>query len=167
VVDGCVEERYNLKKVSIPQERNLSVRILNSLLIALLLSCIPGCTTSDNDKRRGDIPIIKEHELGDTRFRCWGGIKDKWLRGIYFPALDRFKLRMSCGRCEYIYIRVILYIDSSGRLVKYKKVLENVCGKSCPKGLEEQLMQFFMYITFPEELRGIAIETMLGTGLKC
>lgn len=110
---------------------------------------------------------MKEHELDNTRFRCWDGIKDKWLREVYFPALDKFKLRMSCGRCEYIYIRVILYIDRNGRLVHYKKGRETVCGKPCPKELEEHLMQFFKEMIFPEELRGIAIETMLGTGLSC
>jgi hypothetical protein len=142
------------------------MKICHLLLAPLFLSCILSCTTYNN-KRQGAIPIIKEHQLKNARFRCWDGIKEKWLREIYSPALKKFKLRMSCGQCEYIYIRVILYIDSSGKLVHYKKVRENVCGKPCPKHLEEQLMQFFQNMIFPEELRGINIETMLGTGLSC
>ena len=74
---------------------------------------------------------------------------------------------MQCVECEYIFVRVQLYINKHGKLKKYKIIDENVCGKKISKQLEACFMEHFENMEFPDSLRKIIIETMLGTGLEC
>ncbi len=111
--------------------------------------------------------IVKEYDLPDKQWRRWNEIKEFWMKNEYLPCLKRFKLRMSCSHCEYIFIKVELKIDAEGRLIGYKKIGENICGKKAGKKLEECLLKYFKNLVFPEELRNMTIEASLGTGLKC
>lgn len=86
---------------------------------------------------------------------------------MYPECLRKFRLKMSCDGCGYIYMTVVIRIDDRGQLSDYDKTGENVCGRVAPQGLERCFMEYLETITFPENLRGAVIEVRLGTGLKC
>ena len=137
-------------------------------LYIFLIIILTGCLykTPTDDKTSSQRPI-KTHELPDEKFRQWTSIKDRWLRNEFPLCLKRYNLEMSCSGCEYIYITVELTIDGDGRLVQYKIIHENICGKRASKQIEKCFMRYFKTIVFPKELRNLTIVANLGNGLKC
>jgi hypothetical protein len=129
----------------------------------LALSPLVSCGDEDIDT----FPVIKSYQLPDPAYEKWDEIETYWFKKVYRKVLTKYHLKLSCANCQYIYYTVILYVSKDGKLIKHKKLKENVCSKKGPKGLLEDLLKYFKELQFPKELRGIGIEVRLGTGLKC
>jgi len=139
-------------------------RILFTLLTILLLTPLSGIQTLIETEQKN---VLKEYELPDPEREAWSNVKSKWMRSEYGACLKKFKLKMSCGGCTYIYIKAVITIDPDGKLSGYEKTGENVCGKKISPELEKCFMEPLKKQIFHEKLKNRSFETMLGTGLKC
>jgi hypothetical protein len=110
---------------------------------------------------------VKEYELPDSEKNHWDIIKSQWMKIDYGACLKKYKLKMNCAGCSYIYMKAVVTISSSGKLAGYKKTGEDVCGRKITPELEKCFMEPLKKQTFPEILKGTTFEVMLGTGLKC
>lgn len=110
---------------------------------------------------------VREYELPDGGRDAWYRIRDEWMRNRYPLCLKKFRLRMSCGDCVYIYMKGNITIDSSGRMSRFNETASNVCSKKIPPALRECFLKPLKEKVFPDNLKGKEFETMLGTGLKC
>ncbi len=111
--------------------------------------------------------VVKSYKLPDPAYEKWDEIEHFWFKNIYKKVMAKYQLKLSCARCPYVYYTVILYINKDGKLIKLKKLKENVCFEKGPKGMLKDFVKYFKDLEFPEELRCIGIEVRLGTGLKC
>lgn len=141
---------------------------MNKIICALLiisvlmpLSVLRG--SGDNET----VDIIREYELPENQRKAWNEFKDGWMRTAYRSCLKTFRLGMTCASCVYIYMKAEIKIGKDGRLESYRKTGENVCGKKITPPLEKCFITPVEQQTFPDELKGVKFETMLGTGLKC
>ena len=88
-------------------------------------------------------------------------------REEYNKCLKKFNLKLKCSSCNYIFIKAEIHIDTNGKMVKYIKLSENICGKKATKEFEECFMKYFKNVKYPEILRSMKIKAMIGTGLRC
>jgi hypothetical protein len=140
--------------------KKISLCLILVLLSALLMVC-----SGDEDVEAFE--VVKSYKLPDPAYGKWDEIEHYWFKNIYRKVLAKHKLKLSCADCANIYYIVILYIDRDGRLAKHKKLKEKVCFEKGPKGLLQDFLKYFKDLEFPKELRSMAIEVRLGTGLKC
>jgi len=143
---------------------NFMNKILYVLLIISILTPLSGLQNY-GDTVSGD--ILKEYELPSIKRQAWNEIKEKWIKNHYRSCLKKFRLKMTCGNCTYIYMKAVITVDNNKRLTGYSKTGENVCGRKITPALEKCLMEPLEQKTFPDDLKNSEFETMLGTGLKC
>lgn len=137
-------------------------RILISLMIMLAALSGMGILTGTEQTH-----AIKEYELPDPGKKQWDIIKSEWMKTEYSACLKKYKLKMNCDGCSYIYMKAEVTINSEGKLSSYKKTGENVCGRKMSPELQKCFMKPLEMQDFPEALKGTTFEVMLGTGLKC
>ncbi len=111
--------------------------------------------------------VPKEHELTEEQKKIWLAMKNQWFKTEYASCLRKHNLKMSCSNCEYVYIRVRMKIDNRGRLVSCTVIQSNVCGREASEDIVQCFTDFFKTFIFPQGLRSVTFETMLGTGLSC
>lgn len=111
--------------------------------------------------------IITFYNLEKEAYKSWNNIDSVWHYNTYQNCLINNKLKLSCAKCENIYLDVVFRIDSSGTLYDYKVVNENMCGMKFKPELKVCFLEFFINYIFPAELRNKSIQVRLGTGLKC
>jgi hypothetical protein len=126
-----------------------------------------GCDKTQNPAQPDSPKRILSYELSGTAWTDWKAIDADWMKNHYWACLEKFNLKMSCGRCEDIFIDVELHINAEGRLDSYKILKENICEKKITPELEQSFLEYFKKLTFPESLRNLIIQTKLGTGLRC
>src|SRR3990167_6698898 len=95
--------------------------------------------TSDSQKRESRVDQV---------------IKDQWLQTEFPSCLQKNKLKLKCGKCEYVYIDVEMSINEEGKLAEHKILKENKCGRFFTKKLEECFLEYFYHYTFPTYFRG-------------
>lgn len=139
-------------------------KILITLLAISLLSPLSGVQTVIDSEQKN---TVKEFELSDLQRSPWSNVKSEWMKLDYSACLKKFKLKMNCDGCSYIYMKAVITINREGRLSGYKKTGEDVCGKKISPELEKCFMEPLKKQIFPEVLKGTEFEVMLGTGLKC
>ncbi len=161
-VDGISTIIYNRKNTGAVKKS--SYIILFVLLVSAAgLSCRSSSTSPHKNRDR----IIDAYKLPGPAFVQWIKLKEKWFGEVYRPALKKHGIRLNCSDCEYAYIRVVIHIDSEGRLFRIDRVKENICGKPAGEKLFRDFTDHFRKITFPLHLRGYSVRVTLGTGLKC
>ena len=111
--------------------------------------------------------VLKSYELKGDAWTSWNAIYQDWMKKEYHQILKENKLKMNCNGCEYIYLDVVLNIDSIGKMTYYKLINSNKCSEKFSKKLEIQFMRSFFNLEFPQPLRNMYFEARLGTGLKC
>ena len=111
--------------------------------------------------------IVKNFELKGKSLHSWLGIDSVWHYNTYLTCMNDFKLKLSCAKCESVYLDVVFNIDSMGKLADYKIVTEKMCGQKFSPDLKICFLEFFINYNFPVELRRMKIQTRLGTILKC
>jgi hypothetical protein len=114
-----------------------------------------------------DAPAVKDYELEDGARQLMRDIHDGWMKREYRGLLRKHRLRMSCASCTAVYLDVRLTIDAEGRVADSKVVAENRCGRAFSEALRRDFLRHYRALVFPEALRNRAIETRLGTSLKC
>jgi len=138
-------------------------------LILIFSACLLwfGCGKTQNPAQPDSPKRILSYELTGSARTAWNAIDADWMKNHYWACLDEFNLKMSCGRCDNIFIDVELHIDTEGRLESYEILKENICANKITPELEQSFLAYFKELTFPESLRNLIIEARLGTGLKC
>ncbi len=111
--------------------------------------------------------VLKYYELKGEAWKDWNAISQNWMKNEYHKILKENKLKMTCSGCEYIYLDVVLNIDSTGKMTYYKLINSNKCSEKFSKKLEIQFMKSFFNLKFPDSLKNMYFEARLGTGLKC
>ncbi len=144
--------------------------IMYRLILLFMLSfsfCINNSSFAQvNDTIPADT-IIKTFDLNDEQWHVWDSIYEYWLKNEFPRCLKMNKLKLSCPHCESIYLTVNFYIDSKGKLSKYKIVKENVCWSKATTSLKNGMLKYFKSLEFPPPLRNINIQAIIGNGLKC
>lgn len=102
-----------------------------------------------------------------TMWKEWNTFDTIWTNNMFPSCLMENNLKLSCADCERISITVQMKIDSTGKLISYKKIKENMCGKNFTALLEKCFLDFFFFLEFPADFRSKTIEVRLGNGLKC
>lgn len=111
--------------------------------------------------------IIKENDLDGKQRKAWYALDSTWTHHIFPACLNENHVKLSCASCESVFLSVQLKIDSTGKLVSYKRIAGKMCGNELSKNMEKCMLDFFYFIEFPAELRNIILEVKLGNGLKC
>ncbi len=107
------------------------------------------------------------YELTDEQWASYYKISDHWRRTVFPLCLKQNGLKLTCAGCESIYLAVRLHIGPDGKLSRYERMSDHVCGGKSTEKLERCFIEYFESITFPENLQNMIIETKLGNGLKC
>jgi hypothetical protein len=139
------------------------------MLLFLLIGPIAAFSQENQAATVKDtVPTTSDiYETDHAAWAAWRKIDSAWMDGIYWECLKTQKLKMDCSRCEDIMIKADMQIDSSGKLVQYRVVYQDVCGRDINKKLEDCFMEYFLQLIFPIELRNHIFKANLGTGLKC
>lgn len=111
--------------------------------------------------------IIKANDLKGKQWIAWYTIDSIWIHHIFPACLNENHVKLNCASCESVYILAQIKIDSAGKLVSYKNIKNNMCGKDISKNMEKCFFDFFYFIEFPAELRNMILEVNIGNGLKC
>jgi hypothetical protein len=112
-------------------------------------------------------PIVKEVDLNDDQWNEWNNLDTTWTKNIMPVCLFENDIKLNCAKCESVYLKIQMEIDSTGKMVKYTKIKGNMCGNDFTQKLEKCFLDFFMFLEFPKELRNIILEVNIGNGLKC
>lgn len=107
------------------------------------------------------------YELPKEQWNDWKKLEENWRIKQYPKILKANKLKMNCSSCSYIYMDVIISIDTEGKLKYYKVLNSKKCAEPFSKALEIQFMKWFFAQKFPPTLYNTRFQTRLGTGLKC
>ncbi|MCP4443137.1 MAG: hypothetical protein GY810_29875 [Aureispira sp.] len=110
------------------------------------------------------IVVLKEYELEPRQEAVWDSVKKEWYGAGYKTCLKKNKIKINCEDCPAAFIHAQLYIDATGQLTNYKLLKKRDCSK---EPMEACFMDYFEALSFPKELRGMAIEVRLGHILKC
>ncbi len=140
---------------------------MKKMICTLLLSALTPLFALQNMDDSVSDGIIKEYELSGEKWKEWNAVRENWMRNDYRACLKKFRLKMSCAGCTYIYIKAVISIDKEGRMKSYRKTDENVCGGKILPAVEKCFMKPLEEKTFPDQLKDAEFETMLGTGLMC
>ncbi len=111
--------------------------------------------------------VPKHYELKGDAYIQADSILDLWLATEYPTILQKNKLKMTCAKCENIFMDVVFIISNEGSLIDYEVVKMNKCGQDFSDELKAEFVFFFSRNKFPPALRSMHIEFRLGTGLKC
>ena len=111
--------------------------------------------------------VIQSYNLKGKAWHSWQGIDSVWHYNTYLGCMTDYKLKLSCAKCESVYLDVIFQIDSTGKLSDYKVVNEKMCGGKFSPDLKFCFLEFFINYNFPVELRRMKIQVRLGNSLKC
>lgn len=139
----------------------MKILILSLVSIILITNCLHVSGQVVNDT------VQKDYLMEGQKHDEWNKIHDYWFKNHFYNCLGKFKLKMSCSRCEDIFIDVVMEIDSLGKLAKYSVVKEDVCGHPAKKEFIDCMIKYFREMQFPDCLKNSVFETRLGTGLKC
>lgn len=111
--------------------------------------------------------VISELNMSAKMWKEWHTLDSSWTKNMFHACLAESGLKLNCAECEKIFMTVQMKIDSGGKLISYKKIKENMCGKNFTPQLEKCFFDFFFFIEFPADFRNTTIEVRLGDGLKC
>jgi hypothetical protein len=146
----------------------LIMKKMNCMILVLSAGFLPsGCAKTQNPAQPDSPKRILSYELSGSAWAAWNAIDADWMKNHYWACLEKFSLKMSCARCENIYVDVELHINVEGKLESYKVLKENICENKITPELEQAFLEYFKKLIFPESLRNLIIEARLGTGLKC
>lgn len=111
--------------------------------------------------------VIKESDMNNLMWKEWYTLDSTWTKNMFPSCLLENDLKLSCAECESISMTVQMKIDSTGKLISYKKVKENMCGNTFTQLMEKCFLDFFFFLEFPADFRNKTIEVRIGNGLKC
>ncbi len=120
-----------------------------------------------NGQTKDKDTVFQFYDLNKTAYKSWNNIDSVWHYNSFRKCLSENNLKLSCAKCESIYLDVIFTIDSTGKLIDYRIVNEKLCGGRFTPELKICFLEFFLDFNFPEELRRLKFQVKLGTGLKC
>lgn len=138
-----------------------NIRIMRILLIFIAFVVQTSVFGQDGQK------IVYENELKGNQWKEWYALDTTWTENIMPVCMFENHVKLSCAECSKVYLTVQMVIDSAGKMIRYKKVNEIMCGKNFSENLEKCFLEFFKFIVFPADLRNIILEVKLGNGLKC
>jgi hypothetical protein len=131
------------------------------LLLSAYSECVSQTTTLPSDS------VIKESDMTGNMWKEWYALDSLWTKNMFPACLTESHIKLSCADCESISMTVRMKIDSTGKLVSYNKIKENMCGNTFTSLLEKCFLDFFFFIEFPADFRNKTIEVRIGNGLKC
>jgi hypothetical protein len=140
---------------------------MRSFTVIFFLLMMQLTAVSQNDKAVKKDSVIKEKDLSDSQWKEWYRLDTTWTKYMFPSCLHENKIKLSCGKCESVYITVQMKIDSSGQMVRYTLISGKMCGEKIPEKLVSCFLDFFKFLEFPACLRNIILEVKLGNGLKC
>ncbi len=111
--------------------------------------------------------VLKSCQLKVDSWKDWNKIYQHWMKNEYHKILKENKLKMNCNGCKNIYLDVILNINLTRKMTFYKLVNSKKCFEKFSKKLEIRFMKSFFNLEFPQSLRSMYFEAMIGAGLKC
>lgn len=111
--------------------------------------------------------IVVSWKLEHPAWDKWDYLDSVWMADVYWNTLKKHKIKMDCGHCTRVFMRIDMKIDSSGKLEQYRVDESFICDEKMQSTLENDFMEFFKNLIFPTELRNRVIRAQLGTGLKC
>lgn len=135
------------------------------LFVLLLLTLL--CRGQVQEPSSPADTAINTWELNHDAREAWKTIDSVWMSEVYWNVLKKHKIKMTCAHCEKVMMHVDLKIDSTGKLTDYKVEKSMQCGSSFSPEMEEEFLNFFKALDYPQALRNLRIHAMLGTGLKC
>lgn len=144
-----------------------SLAFLVLVLVFSLISC------SANAGRPVQPPVSNPEDLpgeftdGEpSDWREWSNAKNQWVRERFAGCLKAAGIRLSCGGCSAVVVRVIVLVDAEGRIASADTYRSSACGQPVSQELERCMKTPLFERTFPA-LRGRRFRSMLGTGLSC
>ena len=135
-------------------------RIFSLIIVFIII-------TLDSFAQTKDTIVLRESDLKNEQMIAWYTLDTIWTKNIMPVCFFENNIKLNCANCGSIYLKMQLKIDTSGKLVSYTKIKENMCGNAFTEKLEKCFLDFFNFLIFPEELRGIILEVNIGRGLKC
>jgi len=142
-------------------------------IIALFLICFLALTINKLNAQgtgqtipKDSIYTYNDLPTDDARL-AWNKMHDDWRRNNFYNCLEKENLKMSCAHCSSIYLTVDFKIDSTGKVIEYRVVKENMCGTNFSESLKKCFLEYFLATQFSEGLRNMVFEITIGNGLKC
>ncbi|MFH0866281.1 MAG: hypothetical protein V1904_08800 [Bacteroidota bacterium] len=135
--------------------------IFIAFLLAFHSECISQTTALSSDS------VIKESDMTGSMWKEWYTLDSTWTKNMFPSCLLENHIKLSCAGCESISMTAQMKIDSTGKLVSYKKIKENMCGNTFTQLMEKCFLDFFFFLEFPAGFRNKTIEVRIGNGLKC
>jgi hypothetical protein len=148
------------------------------MYLFMLLISLSGCgqqtsqtqqSIQTQPKEKTDtVPTLSDLDKNDhAAWLAWKKIDSAWTAEVFWDCLKAQKLKMDCGHCTSILIKIDMQIDNSGKLVQYRVVYQHVGGGDFTKSMEDCFMEYFLQLTFPPALRNHIFRAELGRTLMC
>jgi hypothetical protein len=106
-------------------------------------------------------------ELKADQKKSFDSIKAIWNETVYVPFSKKNKIdTRDCYKCGAFYMEVNFVIDKEGKLT-YSIGTAKQCLKNMPLKTKNLLIQYFLKIVFPYNLKNLKIMDRLGLLAKC
>lgn len=106
-------------------------------------------------------------QLKADQQKSWDSIKVIWNETVYVPFTKKNKIdTRDCYKCGAFYMEIDVAIDKEGKFT-YSIGTAKQCQKNMLLKTKNILIQYFLKIVFPPNLRNLKIIDRLGLLAKC